>query len=97
MATTPTASITQENRLKIETAVEKEVHKYVTRLAEAVYDDTHLFMRRNPNNQLPFEAVDEVLKTVRLCIDNAQLRMMDDFMRRMNATLDENLPPASKK
>jgi len=97
MATTPTPTITQENRLKIETAVEKEVHRYVTRLAEAVYDDTHLFARRNPNNQLSFETVDEVMKVVRLCIDNAQLRMMDDFMRRVNGVFDENLPPVVKR
>lgn len=95
--TTPqTATITQEQRLKIETSVEREIHKFVDRISELSYDDTHLYLRRNPNNTVPFETADEVLKVAKLSLHNAQIRMMDDFMRRVQAALDECLPPVKK-
>jgi len=96
MANITQATITTEQRLKIETAVEREIHRFIDRISELSYDDTHLYLRRNPNNTISFETADEVMKVAKLSLHNAQIRMMDDFMQRMRAALDEALPPVKK-
>lgn len=96
MANITQATITTEQRIKIETAVEREIHRFIDRISELSYDDTHLYLRRNPNNTISFETADEVMKVAKLSLHNAQIRMMDDFMQRMRAALDEALPPVKK-
>lgn len=80
-----------DKRLKLDTTIEKELHKLIDKVAEHTWDFTHLYLRRNG-----FEIDKQVLETI---LNVAKLGIMDGYQRQVNffhdgirKALDEAIP-----
>ena len=78
------------NRAELETAIEREVHNLVFKVSEHVYDFVNLYVRRN-NLPIDHAQMQEVLKIVKMAIQDGELRQVDFFHQGIKKVLDETL------
>ena len=76
------------NRTELETAIEREVHKLVFRISEHTYDFVNLYVRRN---NLPIDSaqMQEILKIVKIAMQDGELKQIDFFHQGIREALDE--------
>lgn len=77
-----------EQRLKLDTAIEREVHRLIKTISEGVYDGVQLYARRN-NIPVDPEVLTHILKTVQIVISEHELKNMDKFHDNIKHQLDD--------
>lgn len=77
-----------EQRVKLDTAIEREVHRLVRNISEGVYDRMQLYVR---SNNLPVEpdVLTHILKTVQVVISEFELKNIDAFHANIKRQLDD--------
>lgn len=76
------------DRTKLDSVIEKDVHKLIFEIKEHVYDFTHLYLRRN-KIEIDQQVVETILKVVQLAIQEGELSKIGSFHERIKKTLDE--------
>lgn len=89
-------SLTPEQRMRLETSIEKEVHHYFSRVMEMTSDDVFLFAKRQ-NLDIPPGLFAALMENVRASFANNKLRHFDSFYTKIKAALDEVENPLNKK
>ena len=75
-------------RVKLNTAIEREVHRLVKTISEGVYDGVQIYARKN-NLPVEPEVLTHILKTVQLVISEHELKNIDSFHRNIKQQLDD--------
>jgi len=80
--------MTDENRLKLDTAIEKEVHKLIRSISEGVFDKVQLQARKE---KLPIEPelLTHILKLVQISITEFEFKGIDTFHKNIKQKLDD--------
>lgn len=89
-------SLTPEQRLQLETTIEKEVHHYFTKVMEMTSDDVFLFSKRQ-NLDIPPGLFSALMENVRASFANNKLRHFESFSGKIKSALDEFESPMNKK
>lgn len=76
------------NRDKLNTAVEKAIHRHVQRVKESTIDFVHLYVRRN-NVELDRPTLARVLEIVSEGLTSEHMNKLDLFMKELDDTLTE--------
>lgn len=77
-----------QQRAKLDTAIEREVHRLVKSISEGVYDSVQLYARKN-NLPVEPEVLTHILKTVQVVISEYELKNMDSFHNNIKRQLDD--------
>lgn len=77
-----------EQRQKLDTAIEREVHRLIKSISEGVYDGVQLYARKN-NVPVDPEVLTRILKTVQIVITEHELKNMDHFHNSIKRQLDD--------
>lgn len=80
--------MTDENRVKLDTAIEKEVHKLVHSISEGVYDRVQLQARKQ-NLPIEPEVLTHILKMVQISITEFEFKNIDRFHANIKQKLDD--------
>jgi hypothetical protein len=75
-------------RVKLDTAIEREVHRLIKNISEGVYDGVQLYARRN-NLPVEPELLSHILKTVQIIINEHELKHIDSFHNNIKQQLDD--------
>ena len=77
-----------EQRVKLDTAIEREVHQLIKKISEGMYDSIQLYVRRN---NLPVEpdVLTHILKTVQVVITEHELKNIDALHANIKRQLDD--------
>ncbi len=81
-------TMTDENRVKLDTAIEKEVHKLVHSISEGVYDRVQLQARKQ-NLPIEPEVLTHILKMVQISITEFEFKNIDRFHANIKQKLDD--------
>jgi hypothetical protein len=75
------------NRVKLDTKIEMEVHRLVNSISEKTYDRLQLIARKQ---QLPVEphVLDQLLKTMQVIISEIEMNNIDTFHANIKSELD---------
>jgi hypothetical protein len=76
------------NRAKLETAIEREVFKFVREIKEHVFDHTMLYVRRN-NLDIDGQVLRVVLDIVDKAVLDGYQREVDRFMSNLDKSLSQ--------
>lgn len=77
-----------EQRAKLDTTIEREVHRLVKSISEGVYDSVQLYARKN-NLPVEPEVLTHILKTVQIVISEYELKNIDSFHNSIKRQLDD--------
>lgn len=77
-----------EQRLKLNTAIEREVHRLIKSISEGVYDGVQLYARKN-NLPVEPEVLTHILRTVQIVISEHELKNIDRFHGNIKRHLDD--------
>lgn len=77
-----------EQRVKLDTAIEREVHRFIKLISEGVYDRVQLQARKE-NLPIEPEVLTHILKTVQIVISEYELKNMDAFHNSIKRQLDD--------
>jgi len=77
-----------EQRAKLDTIIEREVHRLVKSISEGVYDSVQLYARKN-NLPVEPEVLTHILKTVQIVISEYELKNIDSFHNNIKRQLDD--------
>ena len=75
-------------RIKLDTAIEREVHRLIKKISEGVYDGVQIYARRN-NVPVEPEVLSHLLKTVQVVINEQELKHIDGFHNAIKQQLDD--------
>lgn len=77
-----------EQRAKLDTTIEREVHRLVKSISEGVYDGVQLYARKT-NVPIEPEVLTHILKTVQIVITEHELKNIDTFHSNIKRHLDD--------
>ena len=77
-----------DNRIKLDTAIEKEVHRLVHSISEGVYDRVQLQARKE-NLPIEPELLTHLLKMVQVSITEFEFKNIDRFHSSIKQKLDD--------
>lgn len=77
-----------EQRAKLDTTIEREVHRLVKSISEGVYDSVQLYARKN-NLPVEPEVLTHILKTVQIVISEYEFKNIDSFHNNIKRQLDD--------
>lgn len=77
-----------QQRAKLDTTIEREVHRLVKSISEGVYDSVQLYARKN-NLPVEPEVLTHILKTVQIVISEYELKNIDSFHNNIKRQLDD--------
>ena len=80
-------TMTDENRVKLDTAIEKEIHKLVRSISEGMYDRVQLQARKE-NLPIEPELLTHILKLVQVSITEFEFKNIDKFHANIKQKLD---------
>lgn len=75
------------NRVKLDTAIEREVHNLIFKIKEHTYDFVHLYVKRN-NIPVDENQMKEILKIVEIGIRDGEMKQIDFFHEGIRSVLD---------
>lgn len=79
--------MSDQDRIKLDTKIEQEVHRLVKNISEGVYDKVQLYSRKN-NIPVEPEVLTHILKTVQVVISEFELKNIDQFHANIKKELD---------
>jgi hypothetical protein len=77
-----------DKKIKLNTAVEKTVHKHMGRVREGVLDFTILYLRRN-KIEVDRDSLSKILDVVKLAIDAQHMEKLDLLLKELDASLND--------
>lgn len=77
-----------ERRVKLDTAIEKNIHQLIRNISEGMFDAVQLDCRKR-NIPVEPEVLTHILKTAQIVISGLELQNMDAFHRNIKALLDD--------
>ena len=80
--------MSDENRVKLDTALEKEVHQLVNAISEGVFDRIQLQARKQ-NLPIEPELLTHLLKMVQVTISEFEFKNIDKFHENIKQKLDD--------
>jgi len=75
-------------RMKLETRIEREVHKYFNEVKEHMHDFVHIYFLRN-KIQVDKEVLDKILTVVRTGLEDGMFGKLDKFKASFAKELDD--------
>lgn len=78
----------EKSILRLNTVVEKALHKLLFQIRENMYDYVHLYIRRNKKD-LDHNQVEEVLKIVKLALEEGELTKLPEFIGTISKEVSE--------
>ena len=79
--------MSDQDRIKLDTKIEQEVHRLIKNISEGVYDKVQLYARKN-NVPVEPEVLTHILKTVQIVISEFELKNIDQFHSNIKKELD---------
>lgn len=79
--------MSSESRLKLDTAIEKELHKLIGRISEHMWDFTHVYLRKNGMEVEKYQ-LESILNVAKLGIMDGFQRQVNFFHEGIKANLD---------
>ena len=79
--------MTDELRIKLDTKIEREVHKLVQNISENVLDRLNIYVRRN-ESPIDMDVFDALMKTMQASITEFEMNGIDQFHRNIKQELD---------
>ena len=76
------------DRAKLDTVIEREVHRLVRDIREHTYDFTHLYLRRN-GIEVDRGQLEKILEVVKVAIDDGEGSKIGMFHERLKKSLDD--------
>ncbi len=76
------------DRAKLDSVIEREVHKLIREIAEHTYDFTNLYMRRTQPG-VDLQQMESILQAAKLGIADGELSKIPFFHERIKKVLDE--------
>jgi predicted solute-binding protein len=83
------------DRVKLETAIEREVHNLVFKISEHVYDFVNLYVRKN-NLPIDHDQMKAILQIVKMGVQDGELKQIDFFHRAIKDALERELGTADE-
>ena len=77
-----------DDRVKLNTAIEKSIHKFLFQVKENMYDHVHLYIRRNKLD-LDHNQIEEVLKIAKLALEEGELTKFPYFFEEITKSINE--------
>lgn len=78
------------DRIKLETAIEREVHNLVFKISEHVHDFVNLYVRKN-NLPIDHDQMKVILQIVKMGVQDGELKQIDFFHRAIKDALEREL------
>ena len=78
------------DRIKLETAIEREVHNLVFKISEHVHDFVNLYVRKN-NLPIDHDQMKALLQIVKMGVQDGELKQIDFFHRAIKDALEREL------
>lgn len=80
--------MTDELRVKLDTTIEREIHRFIQGISENVYDRLNIYVRRN-DIPIEKEVLDALLSTMKASITEFEMNGLDQFHRNIKRDLDD--------
>lgn len=79
--------MSDQTRVKLDTKIEQEIHRFVQSISEGVYDRLNIYVRRN---EIPVEpdVLNVLLATMQASITEFEMNGLDQFHRNIKQELD---------
>ena len=77
-----------DERAKLDTKIEREVHRLIQRISESTYDKLQVFVRKN-NYPVDYDVLTSILNTMKIAITEAEMTNMDSFHNSIKKELDD--------
>jgi len=77
-----------DKKIKLNTAVEKTVHKHIDRVREGVHDFVILYLRRN-RIEVDRDSLARILDVVGKAIDAQHMEKLDLLLQELDASLND--------
>ena len=79
--------MSDQQRVQLDTKIEREVHRLVQFISEGVYDRLNIYVRRN-DIQIDPDVFNALLATVRATITELEMNNIDGFHQAIKTELD---------
>lgn len=79
---------TEANRAKLETAIEREVYKFVSQLKEHMYDHTMIYLNRTQSD-IDRTVADRVLQIAKNAVEDGFMTKVDFFKKAIDEPLNQ--------
>ena len=80
--------MSSEQRAKLDTAIEREVHKFIQGISENLYDRLNIYVRRN-EVPIDMDVFNALVKTMQASITEFEMKGIDQFHANIKKELDE--------
>ena len=77
-----------QDRVKLDTKIEREIHRLVQHISESTYDKLQIYARRS-NLPIESEVLNTLLQTMKVVITEVEMNSIDSFHRNIKKELDE--------
>ncbi len=79
--------MSDQNRVQLDTKIEREVHRLVQGISEGAFDKLQVYVRRN-NLSIDLEVLTHLLKTMQVVITEIEMNQIDTFHSNIKKELD---------
>jgi hypothetical protein len=79
--------MSSEQRAKLDTAIEREVHKFIQGISESLYDRLNIYVRRN-EVPIDMDVFNALVKTMQASITEFEMKGIDQFHTNIKKELD---------
>lgn len=79
--------MSSEQRAKLDTAIEREVHKFIQGISESLYDRLNIYVRRN-EVPVDMDVFNALVKTMQASITEFEMKGIDQFHSNVKKELD---------
>jgi len=80
--------MSNEQRAKLDTKIEREVHKFIQGISENLYDRLNIYVRRN-EVPIDMDVFNTLVKTMQASITEFEMKGIDQFHAAIKKELDE--------
>lgn len=80
--------MSSEQRAKLDTKIEREVHKFIQGISENLYDRLNIYVRRN-EVPIDMDVFNTLVKTMQASITEFEMKGIDQFHTAIKKELDE--------
>ena len=77
-----------DERAKLDTKIEREVHRLIQRISESTYDKLQAYVRKN-NLPVDYDVLNTLLGTMKVVITEMEMNNIDSFHNNIKKELDQ--------
>ncbi len=79
--------MSDQNRVRLDTKIEREVHRLVQGISEGTFDRMQVYVRKN-NLPIDLDVLTHLLKTMQVVITEIEMNQIDNFHSNIKKELD---------